>query len=341
MSVIPLTKPNRQLPRITLLALGGTIAGKSKQSTVYTGYRVAVSDITEVLSSVPELSEIADIQARQLFQVASQDMASAHLLRLGKEVNQLLSREDCDGIVITQGTNTLEETAFFLNLVVHSHKPVVITGAMRPATSLSADGPMNLFRSTVVASSELAKGRGVMVVLNDQILGARDVHKTDTMTVDSFKSPLFGVMGLVADNACHFYRSGLRRHTLDSEFDISKLEDLPKVDIVYGYQDDDRGMLDSCVASGSQGIVLAGAGTAAVSSRLLPAVKDAISKGLSIVRVSRSSLGLVGHNVEFDDDLYGTISGDTLNPAKARILLMLAMTITSDRKILQTCFDHY
>jgi L-asparaginase/Glu-tRNA(Gln) amidotransferase subunit D len=180
-----------------------------------------------------------------------------------------------------------------------------------------------------------------MVVMNDQILGARDVHKTDTMTVDSFKSPLFGVMGLVADNACHFYRSGIRCHTLASEFDISETQELPKVDIVYGYQDDDRALVDACVTSGSKGIVLAGAGTAAISARLVPAVKDAIASGVAVVRVSRSSLGLVGHNVEFDDDVYGTASGDTLNPAKARILLMLALTRFSTRASIQACFDRY
>jgi L-asparaginase type II len=253
----------------------------------------------------------------------------------------LLSNDDCDGVVITQGTNTLEETSYFLNLVVRSHKPVVVTGAMRPSTSLSADGPMNLFRATVVAASPQAIGRGVMVVMNDQILGARDVHKTDTMTVDSFKSPLFGVMGMVADNACYFYRSAIRCHTLDSEFDISDTQELPKVDIVYGYQDDQRTLLDACVATGSRGIVLAGAGTAAISTRLLPAVKDAIAAGVAVVRVSRSSLGLVGHNVEFDDDTYGTTSGDTLNPAKARILLMLALTRSMNRSSIQSCFDRY
>lgn len=341
MNVLPLTHPSTRRPRLTLLALGGTIAGKATQSTVYVGYQAAVSDITEVLTSVPELSGVADIQAQQILQVASQDMASQHLLSLGKEINRLLSRSDCDGVVITQGTNTLEETSFFLNLVVRSHKPVVVTGAMRPSTSLSADGPMNLYRATVVAASPQAMGRGVMVVMNDQILGARDVHKTDTMTVDSFKSPLFGVMGLVADNKCHFYRSGIRCHTLDSEFDISEIQELPKVDIVYGYQDDDRALLDACVASGSKGVVLAGAGTAAISARLVPAVKDAITAGVAVVRVSRSSLGLVGHNVEFDDDVNGTASGDTLNPAKARILLMLALTRFSNRASIQACFDRY
>lgn len=341
MLVLPLVNVKNHQPRLTLLALGGTIAGKAMQSTIYAGYCPAVSDITEILSSVPELSEVADIKAKQIFQVASQDMDCQHLLTLGKEVNRLLSRSDCDGVVIIQGTNTLEETSYFLNLVVRSNKPVVVTGAMRPSTSLSADGPMNLYRATVVAASPHSVGRGVMVVMNDQIMGARDVHKTDTMTVDSFKSPLFGVMGIVADNECYFYRSAIRCHTFESEFDISGMQELPKVDIVYGYQDDHRALVDACVVSGSKGIVLAGAGTAAISARTLPAVKDAIAAGIAIVRVSRSSFGLVGHNVEFDDDTYGTTSGDTLNPAKARILLMLALTRSEKRTSIQACFDRY
>lgn len=341
MNVLPLTHPSTRRPRLTLLALGGTIAGKSTQSTVYAGYQAAVADISEVLSSVPELSVVADIQTRQLLQVASQDMTQHHLLELGREVNRLLQEKDCHGVIITQGTNTLEETAFFLNLVVKSEKPVVITGAMRPATSLSADGPMNLYRAAVVASSKEAVGQGVMVVMNDLILGARDIHKMDTMTVDSFKSPLFGVMGFVVDDCCRFYRGPIRCHTVQSEFSVDALNVLPRVDIIYGYQDDHRVPMDACIAAGARGIVLAGAGTASISERMLPAVKDATAQGIAVVRVSRSSIGVVGHNMEFDDQAYGTVAGDTLNPAKARILLMLALTRWRDRYALQICFDRY
>ncbi len=338
MAATPLEAPRR---RLALLALGGTIAGVSKSSTEYAGYTAAVTDISEIVRAVPALGKVASIQARQLLQVASQDMTQEHLMVLGKEVNRLLANDDCQGVVITQGTNTLEETAFFLNLVVNSAKPVVVTGAMRPATSLSADGPMNLYRAAVVAASEDAVGRGVMVVMNDQVFGARDVHKTDTMTVDSFKSPLFGVMGLVMDDACRFYRGPMRCHTLHSDFSVEDLHALPRVDIVCGYQDDDRAVMDACVAAGARGIVLAGAGTASISARLLPAVQDAVNQGIAVVRVSRSSLGVVGHNMEFDDHANGTLAGDTLNPAKARILLMLALTRWKTRNELQRCFDRY
>lgn len=338
----PVLMPRQALlPNLTLLALGGTIAGISKSSTEYAGYTAAVTDIQEIVRSVPDLSKVARIQARQLVQVASQDMTQNHLLQLGREVNRLLLDKDCHGVMITQGTNTLEETAFFLNLVIKSEKPVVVTGAMRPATSLSADGPMNLYRAAVVASSKEAVGRGVMVVMNDLILGARDVHKMDTMTVDSFKSPLFGVMGLVVDDCCRFYRGPIRCHTVHSEFSVDALDALPRVDIVYGYQDDDRAQMNACIASGARGIVLAGAGTASISERMLPAVKDATAQGLAVVRVSRSSIGVVGHNMEFDDQAYGTLAGDTLNPAKARILLMLALTRWRDCYALQKCFDRY
>ena len=326
---------------LALLALGGTIAGVSKSSTEYAGYTAAVTDISDIMSAVPALSKVAHFKAQQLLQVASQDLTQQHLLVLAREVNRLLSCEGCMGVIITQGTNTLEETAFFLNLVVKSPKPVVVTGAMRPATSLSADGPMNLYRAAVVAASEQAWRRGVMVVMNDQILGARDVHKTDTMTVDSFKSPLFGVMGLVLDDDCRFYRGPIRRHTEESDFSVDAIDVLPRVDIVYGYQDDDRTQLDACIAAGAKGIVLAGAGTASISSRVLPSVIDAVQKGIAVVRVSRSSMGVVGQNMEFDDRSNGTLAGDTLNAPKARILLMLALTQWTEHAKLQQCFDKY
>lgn len=341
MTAFPVFERNLQRPRLALLALGGTIAGAGRSSTEYVGYSAAVTDIQDILSELPVLGGLAHIQARQWLQVASQDMTCQHLLNLGVEVNRLLQQDDCDGVVITQGTNTLEETAYFLNLVVRSTKPVVVTGAMRPSTSLSADGPMNLYRATVVACASQAAGRGVMVVMNDQVFGARDVHKTDTMTVDSFKSPMFGVMGLVLDDECRFYRTAVRRHTHQSEFELAGLEDLPRVDIVYGYPDDHRVVVDACVAAGARGIVLAGAGTASISQRLLPAIQDAVSRGVAVVRVSRSSLGLIGRNMEFDDDMHGTLAGDTLNPSKARILLMLALTRSSKRAYIQSCFDTY
>jgi L-asparaginase type II len=262
-------------------------------------------------------------------------------LALAQRINALLSGDGCDGVLVTHGTNTLEETAYFLNLAVLHRKPVVLVGAMRPANALSADGPMNLFRAAVVAASPDASGRGVMVVMNDQIIGARDLHKADTITVDAFRSPLFGVMGLVTDNQARFYRGGLRRHTADSEFAVHGLTGLPKVQIAYGHEDDDRTAFDAFGAAGAQGIVHAGAGTASVSERVRAAVVDAVARGVVVVRAPRGAHGFVGRGMEFDDEAHGTVAGDTLSPAKARILLQLALTRTRDAREVQRMFDDY
>jgi L-asparaginase len=216
-----------------------------------------------------------------------------------------------------------------------------MVGAMRPGTSMSADGPMNLFRAVVCAGSKAAKGHGVMIVMNDQIIGARDLQKTDTMTVDTFKAPVFGLLGWVVDDKAKFYKPAARKHTFMSEFDVSKITELPRVDIVMGYENDSRTAIDALVAAGAKGIVHAGSGTAAISTAVTPAVVDAIKKKVAVVRAPRSSLGIIDHNMEFDDDKYGTVAGDTLNPPKARVLLMLALTKTTDPKELQRIFDEY
>lgn len=268
-------------------------------------------------------------------------MTNDILLKLGKRVNEILRQDDVDGIVITHGTNTLEETAYFLNLVVKSSKPVVLVGAMRPGTSMSADGPMNLFRAVVTAGSAESKGRGVMVVMNDQIIGARDLVKTDTMTVDTFKAPVFGYLGYVVDNKVRFYKTAARKHTEQSEFDISNVKVLPRVDIVYGYENDSRVALDAFVKNGAKGIVTAGSGTAAVSKAMEPGVVDAVKADVAVVRSPRTSLGIIAHNMEFDDEKFGTVAGDTLNPPKARILLMLALTKTNNAKEIRRIFDTY
>lgn len=328
-------------PRLHLLATGGTIAGASGSATQYVGYRPAVTPVQDLLAAVPALAEVADITGEQVAQVASQDMTGTVRLVLAQRINALLASDACDGVLVTHGTNTLEETAYFLNLTVRSTKPVVLVGAMRPADALSADGPMNLFRAAVVAASEQATGRGVVVVMNDRIIGARDLHKADTMTVDAFTSPLFGLMGLVSDRRAHFYRGGLRRHTVDSAFDVSALHDLPRVHIAYGHEDDDGTAIDAFVAAGAQGIVHAGAGTASVSRRVQTAIVGAVTRGVVVVRAPRGAHGLVARGMEFDDETHGTVAGDTLSPPKARVLLQLALTQTRDPRAVQRLFDEH
>jgi L-asparaginase len=329
------------LPSIVVLGTGGTIAGAADSRTHYAGYRAAVTGVDELLAAVPMLSDVTRLHAEQVAQVASQNLGAAVLLPLARRINTWLEQPDCDGAVVMLGTNTLEETAYFLNLVVKSRKPVVVTGAMRPATSLSADGPMNLYRAVVAAASPQAAGLGVLVVMNDQVIAARDVHKTDTMTVDSFKAPVFGILGWVVDDRLQVYKRPARCHTADTEFDVSQLDALPRVDIVMGHQDDGREAFDALVAAGARGIVVAGPGTAALSDVLAAAARDAAGQGVVVVRSPRSATGIVLRNMEFDDDANGTCAGDTLTPAKSRVLLALALAHGADAAGVQAAFGRY
>ena len=331
----------RPLPNIKILATGGTIAGAGTSHTQTVGYTAAVTAVDGLIAAVPELQNIANVTGEQVAQIASEDMTDAVWLKLAKRVNELLASPLVDGIVITHGTDTLEETAYFLNLVVKSDKPVVVVGAMRPATSISADGPMNLYRAVVLAGSAEAAGKGVLVMLNDQINAAREVSKTDTSALDTFKSPGLGLLGAIQNEQVSFYRQPTSRHTNASEFDVTQLSALPRVDIVYGYANNSRAMLDAAVKDGAKGIVHAGTGNGSVHANLKPAIAAAGQQGVIIVRSSRVGSGIVSRGGEFDDDRYGTVAGDNLNPQKARILLMLALTRTNDPAEIQQLFRKY
>src|SRR6266576_1170129 len=249
-----------KLANVTILATGGTIAGTGASSTATVGYQSATVGVQRLIEAVPELKKVANVKGEQVFQIASENMNNDSWLKLAKRVNELLAQDDVDGIVITHGTDTIEETAYFLNLVVKSRKPVVIVGAMRPSTAISADGPINLYNAVTLAGSEEAVGKGVLVVLNDQISGARDVTKTNTSNADTFRSWELGFLGYMQDNRAHFYRTSTRKHTIDTEFDVAKLDVLPAVDIVYGYANMNRIAVDAFVAAGDKGIVHAGVG---------------------------------------------------------------------------------
>src|SRR5881628_3290181 len=234
-----------KLASVMILATGGTIAGTGASSTATVGYQSAKVGIRALMEAVPELKKVANVTGEQVFQIASGNITNDHWLKLAKRVNELLAKDDVDGVVITHGTDTIEETAYFLNLVVKSRKPVVIVGAMRPSTAISADGPVNLYDATILAASEAAVGKGVLVMLNDQINGAREVTKTNTANADTFRSWELGFLGYMQDNRPHFYRQSTRKHTVDTEFDVSKLESLPQVDIVYGYANMNRIAVDA------------------------------------------------------------------------------------------------
>ncbi len=329
------------LPKVAVLGTGGTIAGSGASSTQYAGYQAAVTGVDELLSAIPALKEIASLESEQVAQVASQNLGGATLLHLARRVNYWLNETDCTGVVVTVGTNTLEETAYFLNLVVKSRKAVVVTGAMRPFTSLSADGPMNLYRAVVAAASPLTVNLGVLVVMNDQITAARDVHKMDTMTLDSFKAPVFGILGWVFDSKVRLYKKPARTHTFETEFDTTHLTSLPRVDIVVGHQDDSGVAVVALVQAGAKGLVVAGAGTASLSDAMSEAVQNATRQGVVVVRAPRAATGIVMRNMEFDDATHGTVAGDTLSLAKARVLLSLALSQGMDAHAVQTAFDKY
>ncbi|WP_277187604.1 asparaginase [Caballeronia sp. BR00000012568055] len=325
------------LPRIAVLATGGTIAGQAGDASKTAGYKAGVVGVDKLLDAVPALASVASIHAEQVASIDSKDMSLALWSALAARVETLLKQDDIDGVVITHGTDTLEETAYFLHLTVKSEKPVVLTAAMRPSTALSADGPLNLLNAVTVAASKNAAGQGVLVAFNNQIHSARDVTKTSTYAVDAFRSPEVGVLGFVQDGRVEFQRSVTKPHTTASEFAIA--EKWPSVEIVASYADASRVMVDALVAAGVKGIVVAGTGNGSMHANITQALSDAVKQGVSVVRASRVGSGHVMHNGAASDDALGTISAGTLNPYKARVLLLLALA--ANKKDLQRVFDTY
>lgn len=328
-------------PNIKILATGGTIAGSAKANTEISVYKSGAISVDNLIKAVPEIQGLANISGEQVTNESSTDLNDQILLQLGKRVNELLASSDVDGIVITHGTSTLEETAYFLNLVVRSDKPVVLVGAMRPATAISADGPLNLYNGVMLAAHNEAKGRGVLVMLDDRIGGAREVSKTNTAMLDTFKSPEHGYLGVIVGGKPYFYNASTRKHTRATEFDISKVDQLPPVDILYGYQNSDKFgyMYEAAAKAGVKGIVIAAPGNGSLSKAHKKFAGDAQKNGLAIVRASRVGNGVVNRIPSDNDNQF--IAADSLNPVKARILLALALTKTSDPKVIQSYFDQY
>jgi len=333
--------PATNRPRIVVVATGGTIASQGATPTQTVGYSRASLGADALIAAVPSLASVADVRGEQLFQVLSGHLTSANWLALARRINELAARDDVDGIVVTHGTDALEESAYFLTLTARTAKPVVMTGSMRPASALSADGPMNLFNAVALAASPAAAGMGVLVTLNDAIHAGRDVMKMRTAGLDAFDSPEFGRLGRMQGGAAQFHRSPLRRHTSASMFDASAIDTLPRVDIVYGHAGATRVPIDAVVAAGARGIVNAGVGQGDVTPDVLEGLKEARRHGVHVVRASRVPGGTVIANGALKDDELDFVAADTLNPQKARILLMLALTATRDRREIQRIFDAY
>jgi len=328
-------------PRIMILATGGTIAG-AQASTTEAGYKSGTFSVDDLIKAVPQLKDVADISGEQVANIGSQTMNNEVWLKLAKRVNEVL-KGDTDGVVITHGTDTMEETAYFLSLVVKSDKPVVLVGSMRPATAISADGPANLYNAVSLAANPEAKGRGPLIVINDEIHYAREAEKTNTTALDTFKSPNRGRAGVMNTGKAYFFSPNTMLHGTKSEFSVDGkgVNDLPRVDIVYSYANLGRDMIDFLVSKGVKGIVLAGVGDGNSTDAAIEALAQAAKKGIAVVRSSRVGSGLVVRNVEVNDDKLGLIAGMELNPQKARVLLMLGLMKTSDPKKLQEYFEKY
>ena len=318
-------------PNIHILATGGTIAGtgSSATGTSYTAGQVAIGAL---LDAVPEIKDIANVTGEQIVRIGSQDMNDEVWLTLAKKINELLKRPDIDGIVITHGTDTMEETAYFLNLTVKSDKPVVLVGAMRPSTALSADGPLNLYNAVVTAAAKESKDKGVLVAMNGLILGAESTVKMNTVDVQTFQAP----------NGQVFYNQvTLKKHTTQSVFDVTHLTSLPKVGIVYSYSNIEADMVTPLLTHGYKGIIHAGVGNGNIHKNIFPVLTDARRKGILVVRSSRVPTGPTTLDAEVDDAKYQFVASQELNPQKSRVLLMLALTKTTDWKLIQQYFNEY
>jgi L-asparaginase len=330
------------LPKIKVLATGGTIAG-AQATQADAGYKSGTFSVDDLIKAVPQMTNIAVLSGEQVANIGSQTMNHEVWLKLAARVNEVLRDSDIDGVVITHGTDTMEETGYFLSLVVKSDKPVVLVGSMRPATAISADGPINLYNAVALAGNPDAKGRGPLVVLNDTIHYARESQKMHSTRMDTFASPNRGIAGMMNTGKAFFYSANTVRHTTKSEFSIDGLTvaNLPRVEVVYSYANLGGDMIDALAEKGVKGIVLAGVGDGNSTDAAIAALEKAAKKGVAVVRCSRTGSGVVDRNVEINDDKLGFIAGMELNPQKARILLMLGLTKTSTVTKLQQFFYEY
>jgi L-asparaginase type II len=337
-------KASNDLPLVWVLSTGGTIAGAGASSTNVAEYKSGSILGEDLIKAVPEIKQYANVKVEQIVNVGSSNVTLDNLLTLANGINAIFAKDPTvAGVVVTHGTSTLEETAYFLNLTIKYDRPVVLVGAMRPSTAISADGPLNLLNAVRTATSPEARGKGVLVVMNDEINGARDVTKTNTYRVETFRSPELGYLGYVDEDKVTFYRTSTKRHTVKSEFDVSNIHEFPKVDIIYSYIEPSRNPIQALYANGLKGIVFAGTGAGTLPNSQKEAVNTILSSPSEpkpvLVRSSRTGNGRVISRKEYAD--LGLSPADTLNPQKSRILLMLALTRTNDLSEIRRMFSEY
>ena len=321
---------------------GGTIAGIGPDRLDYTQYAELGKklSIEQSLERIAESNDIANIECEDLISVGSPAIGPTEWLKLGQRINNLLDTEDTDGGVVTHGTATLEETAYFLHLTIKSRKPVVLTGAMRPPTAFGTDADLNLMDAIRVAANTDAIDKGVLTVLNNEIHCARDVYKANTLRVETFRANELGFLGYAdSDGEVLFYRVPIRKHTFSTDFDIRDLTELPRVDIVYAYAGSDSLLIDTVRKNKSDGMVLTGFGSGTLPPTMLEIGAEVAQEGIPVVLASRSTSGRTVITRRITK--LGFLVSDNLHPQKARILLMLALTITKDHDTLQQMFMVY
>ena len=328
------------LPNVRVIATGGTIAGAQASAQEY-GYKSGAYDVNTLINAVPNLGKLANISGEQVVNIGSQDMNDEVWLKLAQRVNEALKSAEVDAVLITHGTDTLEETSYFLSLVTKSAKPVVMVGSMRPATAISADGPANIYNGVAVATSPEAKGRGTLVCLNDEFHYARNVMKTDTTSVQTFSSLNRGPAGLVHTGKVQWFEPMDRKLGTASEFSVDGLDRLPRVDIIYAHANMSVDLIEAAVSKGAKGLVIAGVGDGNMTSGALEALRKAAANGVVVVRSTRLPMGVVLRNNEVNDDEMGFVASGELNPPKSRVLLQLALTRTNDPKRIQAMFYEY
>ena len=332
-----------QKPLVYVIGTGGSISfvGDNRMDFIDYSYSGKNLSIQEMLDRVPEVNDFARIKAEQYMNVGSADIYPPHWLELAKRINQIFRETpEVAGVAVSHGTATLEETAYFLNLTVKSDKPVVVTAAMRPPTGLSTDADINLINCIQVAACPQARGKGVLSILNNEIQAARDVTKADTHRLQTFKSSDLGILGYAdSDHRVVFYRAPTSVHTQQTEFSVDDISELPRVDIVYSYAGADGLIVRALVDAGVPGIVVAGLGAGSSPPELTKALGEASERGVVVVLSSQVGSGRVIMSRRIKDQ--GVVVSDNLAPKKARILLMLALTVTKDiDKIQQMAYSY-
>ncbi len=325
------------LPNIAVIATGGTIAGAGASATG-SAYKAGQVSVNHLVDAVPQLAKIANVTPIQAAQIGSQDMSDEVWLKLAKTL-----ASDCgkyDGFVITHGTDTMEETAYFLQLTNRCKKPVVLVGAMLPSTGLSADGPRNLYQAVITAAEPKTAEQGVVVAMDNVIIGARDVFKSNTTQPETFQAMNFGKVGWIFNDKVTYEAVGLRAQ-LPAPFDVTKLDALPKVGIVYNHAGVEKWQAEALVKAGYKGIVSAGVGNGNIHKDVWPVLEQAAKDGIVVVRASRVPTGSATKDAEVDDQKMHWVAAQSLNPQKARVLLQLSLTQTGDWKAVQEYFDKY